>query len=321
MSLAGCHGRAVTPQTPSTAQAAFGYVQAQLAFGPRIPGTPGAQQCGDWIIAQMRQRADTVIVQSWSHTTVGGAVLPLRNIIARFRPTATERVLYVTHWDTRPVSDEAPTRRTAPSPVPGANDGGSGVALLIALGDVLKKTPPSVGVDLLFVDGEDYGDFTKNQDVLLGSSYFATHLPSPDYRPIFGVLWDMIGDRRISPSTRSRTRCDGAPEVVTRVWREAADLGYDRYFIPQTMNFRITDDHVPLLKAGLRVIDVIDYDYPAHHTPQDAHRPDLGRVPTDRRRRGDGARPVTGRWPGVAGSCGVVSIVGGRERPEPEHTP
>jgi glutaminyl-peptide cyclotransferase len=269
MSLAGCHGGAVTPQTPFNAQAAYGYVQTQLAFETRIPGTPGAQQCGDWIIAQMRLRADTVIVQSWSHTTVGGTVLPLRNIIARFRPTATERVLYVTHWDTRPVSDEAPTPEQRRLPMPGANDGGSGVALLIALGDVLKKTPPSVGVDLVFVDGEDYGDFTKNQDVLIGSSYFATHLPSPDYRPIFGVLWDMIGQKNLAIYEEPNSM-DGAPEVVNRVWREAAGLGYDRYFIPQTMNFRITDDHVPLLKAGLRVIDVIDYNYPAHHTPQDA---------------------------------------------------
>ncbi len=95
----------------------------------------------------------------------------------------------------------------------------------------------------------------------------------------------------------------------TRVWREAADLGYDRYFIPQTMNFRITDDHVPLLKAGLRVIDVIDYNYPAHHTPQDAIGQISAESLTDRRRRGDGARPVTGRWPGVASRVCLASCL------------
>jgi len=83
------------------------------------------------------------------------------------------------------------------------------------------------------------------------------------------VLWDMIGQKNLAIYEEPNSM-DGAPEVVNRVWREAAGLGYDRYFIPQTMNFRITDDHVPLLKAGLRVIDVIDYNYPAHHTPQDA---------------------------------------------------
>ena len=268
VSIAACHDGAVTPKTAFNGAAAFGYVRTQLAFGTRIPGTPGAQQCGDWIIAQMRQRADTVIVQSWSHTTVTGTVLPLRNILARYRPTATERVLYVTHWDTRPVSDEGGTPEERRLPLPGANDGASGVALFVALGDVLKKTPPSVGVDLLFVDGEDYGDFTKNQDVLIGSTYFAAHLPASDYRPIFGVLWDMIGDKDLDIYQEPNS-VERAPEVVTRVWREAADLGYDRYFIPQVMNFRITDDHIPLLQAGLRVIDVIDYSYLQHHTPQD----------------------------------------------------
>ena len=96
---------------------------------------------------------------------------------------------------------------------------------------MLKKTPPSVGVDLVFVDGEDYGDFTKNQDVLIGSTYFASHLPSPDYRPMFGVLWDMIGDA-IWRFTRKPNSMQQAPEVVKRVWDAAADLGYGRYFIP-----------------------------------------------------------------------------------------
>jgi glutaminyl-peptide cyclotransferase len=215
----------------------------------------------------MRQRADTVIVQSWSYTTVKGTVLPLRNILARFRPTATDRVLYLTHWDTRPISDEAPDSSQRHLAMPGANDGASGVALFLALGDVLKKTPPTVGVDLLFVDGEDYGDFPKMQDVLLGSTYFAAHLPEPGYRPLYGVLWDMIGDRDLDIYEEVNS-VQRAPEVVNRVWNEAADLGYQQYFIPQT-KYTVTDDHLPLLKAGLRVIDVIDLDYPAHHTPQD----------------------------------------------------
>jgi peptidase M28-like protein len=266
-SLAACQPGAGRPRTAFDGQLAYGYVKTQLDFGTRVPGTPGAQRCGDWIIAQMRQRADTVIVQSWSHTTVGGAVLPLRNILARFRPTATDRVLYVTHWDTRPTSDEARTPAERRLPMPGANDGASGVGLFIALGDLLKKTPASVGVDLLFVDGEDYGDFPKNQDVLIGSTYFASHLPSPDYRPIFGVLWDMIGDKDLDIYEEANS-VQRAPEIVSRVWHQAADLGYQRYFVPQ-VGSAVTDDHVPLLKAGLRVIDVIDFSYPVHHTPRD----------------------------------------------------
>jgi Zn-dependent M28 family amino/carboxypeptidase len=218
-------------------------------------------------MAQMRQRADTVVDQRWTYTTTTGKVLPLRNILARFRPTASDRVLYVTHWDSRPFSDEARSAAQRAMPVPGANDGASGVALFVALGDVLKKTPPTVGVDLLFVDGEDYGDFGKMQDVLLGSTYFASHLPAPGYRPLYGVLWDMIGDRDLEIYEEANS-AHSAPEVVQRVWDRASDLGYSRYFIPE-VRYQVTDDHVPLLKAGLRVVDVIDFEFPWHHTPDD----------------------------------------------------
>jgi glutaminyl-peptide cyclotransferase len=246
---------------------ALSYVKAQLDFGPRVPGSEAHRRAGDWIVTQMKQRADTVIEQRWTHVTVTGDTLPLRNILARFRPTATERVLYVTHWDSRPTSDEASDSASRRLPVPGANDGASGVALFIALGDVLKQTPPTVGVDLLFVDGEDYGSFSQMTDVLLGSKYFAAHLPSSDYRPLYGVLWDMIGDRNLDIYQEGFS-IQRAPEVVSLVWRKAGELGYSRYFIPSPGQ-AITDDHLPLLDAGLRVIDVIDIDYPYHHTPQD----------------------------------------------------
>jgi len=249
-------------------ESALGYAKAQLDFGTRVPGTPGAQRAGDWIVARMRERADTVIVQSWTQTLSDGRKLPLRNILARFRPDLPDRVLYLTHWDTRPISDGAEDPAQRNIPVPGANDGASGVGLLVALGDALKKTPPAVGVDLLFVDGEDYGDFGSNKDVLMGSTYFASHLPTPTYRPIFGVLWDMIGDKdlRIKQEQNSVSQ---APEVVRRVWQQAAELGHDDVFVEESLGFPLTDDHIPLLQAGLRVIDVIDYDYPYHHRPTD----------------------------------------------------
>lgn len=251
---------------------ALSYVKTQLDFGPRVPGTPAHVRTGDWIVGEMRQRADTVIEQRFTHVTQSGDTLPLRNILARFRPSAAERVLYVTHWDTRPISDGPNTPPNERSlPIPGANDGASGVALFIALGDVLKKTPPTVGVDLLFVDGEDYGQFDqKGADVLLGSKYFAQHLPSADYHPLYGVLWDMIGDKDLQIYEEPNS-VQQAPEVVQLVWRKAADMGYARYFIPSVGSAAIIDDHIPLLQAGLRVIDVIDIDYPWHHTPQDSY--------------------------------------------------
>jgi glutaminyl-peptide cyclotransferase len=274
--LGACDRNESIPTTPFDGEVARGYVKTQLDFGARVPGTDAARKAGDWIAAEMRQRADTVIEQRWNHVTAKGDTLPLRNIFARFRPQATTRILYVTHWDSRPVSDQAEDPAKRSLPVPGANDGASGVALFIALGDVLKKTPPSVGVDLLFVDGEDYGTFgPPDVDVLLGSTYFAANMPA-GYQPIFGVLFDMIGDADLLIPQESNSM-DRAPEVVARVWDTAAKLGYQRYFPPRT-GYAVTDDHIPLLDKGLRVIDVIDLDYLGppgsgkpnyHHTPDD----------------------------------------------------
>ena len=244
------------------------YAKAQVDFGPRIPGTPGHQRAGDWIVEQMRSRADTVITQTWTHTTLDGKQLPMRNVLARFNPSATDRILYVTHWDTRPVSDAAENLGERQLPVPGANDGASGVALFVALADALKKTPPTQGVDLLFVDGEDYGVFDEvGADVLIGSKYFAAHPPEPNYKPIFGVLWDMIGDADLRIKKEGYS-VQQAPEVVDRVWAKAAELGYGSIFVDENQG-PVTDDHVPLLAAGMRVIDVLDLDYPHHHRPTD----------------------------------------------------
>jgi glutaminyl-peptide cyclotransferase len=249
-------------------EAALGYAKAQLDFGPRVPGTPAAQKAGDWIIEQMRTRADTVIVQSWTHVTKEGVSLPMRNIIARFRPEATDRVLYVTHWDSRPKSDQADNLGERQMAVPGANDGASGVGLFVALGDALKTTPPAVGVDLLFVDGEDWGDFGGDlADVVIGSTYFSRNPVDSVYRPIFGVVWDMIGDKDLRLPKEGYS-LQGAPEVVDRVWRTAAELGHDDVFVNEEIG-GVTDDHVPLLRAGMRVINVIDLDYPYHHRPTD----------------------------------------------------
>jgi glutaminyl-peptide cyclotransferase len=251
--------RATLPPTAFNADSAMSYVRQQMAFGARIPGTDGWRKTGDWIASRLKATADTVVEQRWDQHLSTGGTIPLRNIFARFKPAAKDRVLYITHWDTRPHADEDsdPTKRKLP--MPGANDGASGVALLLAVADVLKKAPPGVGVDLLFVDGEDWGKFTPDVDVLMGSQYFAQHLPSPGYKPLFGVLWDMIGDADLQIYQEVNS-AEAAPEVVQRVWDQAKQFGYDNYFIPQARD-RITDDHVPLIKAGLRVIDVIDIDY------------------------------------------------------------
>lgn len=265
--LSACRGKE-TGAGKFDGEAAMRYAKAQLDFGPRIPGTTGAQRAGDWIVDQMKQRADTVMIQTWTHVTQDGKQLPMRNILARFNPKATDRILYVTHWDTRPVSDGSDNLGERQLPVPGANDGASGVGLFVALADALKKVPPTSGVDLLFVDGEDYGQFDdKLADVLIGSAYFAKNPPDSGYRPIFGVLWDMIGDKDLQIKKEGYS-VQQAPEVVDRVWSKAAELGYKDIFVDENQG-AITDDHVPLLQAGFRVIDVIDLDYPYHHRPSD----------------------------------------------------
>jgi Zn-dependent M28 family amino/carboxypeptidase len=262
--MSGCErlGIGGGPKTAFDGEAAFGYARTQVEFGPRVPGTEGHRRAGDWIVQTMRTRADTVIEQRWTHVTKQGTSLPMRNILARIRPDLPQRVLYLAHWDTRPKADSDPIIGNRGRPILGANDGASGVAVLIGIADALKKTPPTVGVDLLFVDGEDYGDFgdlETHTDVLIGARWFADHLPSPDYRPMFGVLFDMVGDKDLN-ILQEMNSVNGAPEVVSRVWQTAADLGYDKYFLPQ-QGIAIDDDHIPLLKKGLRVIDVIDLDY------------------------------------------------------------
>ena len=260
----GC-GAGVSPQTAFDGAAALTYVETQLAFGPRIPDTDGHRLTGDWIAAELRQRADSVEVQSFTHVTVAGDTLRLRNFIGRFRPELRERILYVAHWDTRPRADGSRNLGERQLPVQGANDGASGVAVLLGVADVLKETPPSVGVDLLFVDGEDYGDFGEGKDVLIGSRYYASTVDSAAH-PLFAVVWDMVGDRDLA-ILREGHSVQGAPEVVERVWRLASELGYGRTFQRDVQY--ITDDHIPLLEIGIRAIVVIDFDYPYWHTADD----------------------------------------------------
>jgi hypothetical protein len=245
------------------------YIEQQLAFGPRIPGTPGHERMGDWLDSTLRARADTLVVQDWKHVSLKGDTLRMRNFIARFNPAAQQRVLYLAHWDTRPASGPDSALDHA-ARVPGANDGGSGTALLIGVADRLKATPPAVGVDLLFVDGEDYGVFQDSVDVLIGSTYYSKNQVSGP-RPAFAVLFDMVADRDLKIFMESNSSI-GAPQVVDRVWTAAEGLGYTAYF-DRRARHTLMDDHIPLQRAGISAIDVVDFDYgPGHvywHSPLD----------------------------------------------------
>lgn len=248
--------------------AAYQLLERQVAFGPRVPGTEGHARQLEWMREWLSQRADTLIEQPFTHVTQRGDTLRLTNLLARFQPDATDRVLLLTHWDTRPWSDQAQDPAERIVPIPGANDGASGTAVLMHLAELFQRQPPPIGVDLLFVDGEDYGP--EIEDMLLGARYFAANQPE-GYRPLYGVLLDLVGD--VDPRFPVEGySADYAPEVVQRVWGVARDLGYSDVF-PNVRGGHITDDHVPLNEAGIRTIDIIDFEYgPGNsywHTPRD----------------------------------------------------
>lgn len=246
---------------------AFELVETQLAFGPRVPGTAGHAAQLEWMVELLAAHADTVVVDPFRYATTAGDTLPLANVMARFNAADPDRLLFLAHWDTRPISDQSTDPDDRDTPVPGANDGASGVSVLLALAELFALQPPPVGIDLLLVDGEDYGPTTA--DMFIGSSRYAGEPLGG--RPRYAVLLDMVGDRDPSfPVEGYSSRY--APGVVQRVWGIARDLGYGRFF-PMTVRSPIQDDHVPLNEAGIPTIDIIDFDYgPGNslwHTPHD----------------------------------------------------
>lgn len=245
---------------------AYEYVETQLAFGARVPGTEGHRATGVWLEEQMAARADTVIVQEFLHVTEAGDTLPMRNVIGRFRPDLERRILYLAHWDTRPRADQSRNLAQQRQPVPGANDGASGVAVLLGVADVLATAAPEVGVDLLFVDGEDYGDFSREDDVFIGSRYYAAH-PLDGPAPVFAILFDMVGDADLEVFKEGNSVV-AAPDVVDAVWAIADRIGHGEYFRDRVRH-TITDDHVSLHRIGIKAIDIIDFDYTAWHTTED----------------------------------------------------
>jgi hypothetical protein len=256
-------GSAVTELPAFRADTAFSYIEKQVGFGPRVPGSPGHAAQLAWMTEFLEARADTVILQPFSHDATGGARLDMTNVFARFRPDARDRVLVLAHWDTRPTADmeSEPDRRA--QPIPGANDGGSGTAVLLELANVLSRHSPPIGVDLLFVDGEDYGP--GEEDMYLGAKHFAA--TNPAYRPLYGLLLDMVGDQHPVFPIEGNSQ-SSAPEVVERVWRMAEEVGHGAAF-PRRDGGWITDDHVYLNRAGIRTIDIIDFDYAHWHRLSD----------------------------------------------------
>ncbi len=235
---------------------AFEDLVTQVDFGSRVPGSEAHQLQLEWMQDQLRETADTVIVDAFEWVTGEGDSLNVSNLIARFGTQFEERILLLAHWDSRPAADQSSTDAEKQMPVPGANDGASGVAVLLELARMFHEQLPPLGVDLLFTDGEDYGPTTE--DMFLGASYYANGRGQVD-NPSFAILLDMVAD--IDPSFPVEAfSMESAPQVVQRVWSVASELGYGRYF-PMGPMSRVLDDHVKLIEAGIPTIDIIDFDY------------------------------------------------------------
>jgi hypothetical protein len=265
------------PQTISLpafdSQKSFQYLTAQCNFGPRNPGSIGAKKCLQYLSDELSKFADTVILQPFTHVGYKNEVFQMSNIFGRFQPSNPNRILLIAHWDTRPRAerDEDSTKRT--QPILGANDGASGVAVLLEIARHLKETKPQIGVDILFVDGEDYGEEGDLSRYLLGSKYFAKNFRF-EHEPQFGILLDMIGDAELE-IRKEKASQHFANDVVELVWNTANELGVTQF--SELEGPSLIDDHIPFNEAGIKCIDLIDFNFPnetinywhtTHDTPE-----------------------------------------------------
>lgn len=248
-----------------SADSAYKFIEKQVAFGPRVPNSSAHVQCGDWLIATLKQFGAEVTVQDFTATAYNGAKLKARNIIGSLNPSATKRILLAAHWDTRPFASKDSTKYNS-KPFDAANDGASGVGVLLELVRVIQQSTkkPNVGVDIIFFDVEDYGA-PENSHAdpsgkfwCLGSQYWAKNLHKPNYSAYYGILFDMVGGKN-AHFTKEGTSLMYARDVMNQIWQLASRLGYNQYFIDQETT-GITDDHSAVNEiAKIPMVDIIEY--------------------------------------------------------------
>lgn len=268
-----------TPKVPRvegpafSADSAFAFTQAQVDFGPRVPGTPGHAKCAEYIVAKMKAYGHSVTVQE-APTSTMGKMVTMKNIFAQYKPERTDRILLVAHWDTRYIADRDTERQA--EPIDGANDGASGVAVLLEVARVINEKDPNIGVDFLFVDAEDQGNSGGAETSwCLGSQYWAQNVKSEYSKTVhFGILLDMVGGKgAVFP--REGTSVRYAANAVEKVWSAAHDLGYGAYFVNSVTGETIDDNRFIIQYAGIPCIDIVHYDpseqdyAPTHHRHTD----------------------------------------------------
>jgi glutaminyl-peptide cyclotransferase len=239
-------------------QHALEYLQKQCDFGPRVPGSEASKNCLLFLEKELQQSADKVVRQDFQyHDQVRNKYINMTNLIAAFNVKSSQRMFLAAHWDSRPLADRDPVVENRDKPVPGANDGASGVAVLLELARCFQAARPEIGVDIILFDGEDYGREGHLEDYFLGSRYFARVMHN--YRPRYGILLDMIGDAQLSIPIEGFSQ-EYLPHIVRKIWNTAASLGI--YQFNNESGDYVNDDHRMLIDQGIPCIDIIDFNYP-----------------------------------------------------------
>jgi hypothetical protein len=263
------------------ADTAYESVRRQLAFGPRVPNTPAHEKCAAYLIGKLKTYTPEVMVQKGTLSAYNGTPLHFQNIIASWKPETSNRILLCAHWDSRPFADHDPDKKNRSKPVDAANDGASGVGVLMEAARQFSLLNPTVGVDIIFFDVEDYGppqDLTMDDSEDqwgLGAQYWAKNPHKSGYTARYGILLDMVGARNATFLMEGYSM-QYAGDIVKSVWSTASRIGYASWF-PQEQAGYITDDHVPINRiANIPTIDIIHLDknsetgfYPYWHTTGD----------------------------------------------------
>lgn len=257
------------PHPTFQADSALSFLRAQVEFGPRDPGSQGHAATRDWLIWKLSSYSGNQVFAQDFQVEGYGETLSLTNIIAAFNPSATSRILLCAHWDTRPRAERDPDPANRSRPILGANDGASGVAVLLEMARLFRDHPPPVGVDIVLFDGEDYGYETDLDRYFLGSRHWSAHPPVPGYMPRFGILLDMVGgkDARF-PKEGFSVRY--ARPLVDAIWRLAEEQGHGALFVADK-GPPVADDHMILNQVyGLPTVNIIHHPFPeTWHTAGD----------------------------------------------------
>lgn len=239
------------------ADSAYHYVKTQVDFGPRVPNTAAHKATASWLQHTLERHGAKVTLQPMTLTAFDGTKLQAVNIFGQYNPEATDRTLLLAHWDTRPWADEDPDKGNRSRPADGANDGASGVGVLLEVARQLQAQNPGKGIDILFVDAEDWGESSNEESWALGARYFVEHPIVSGYRPTRAILLDMVGgtDAKFYHEYFSM---QAAPDLCQRLWSAASEAGYGTRFVGR-QGSAVTDDHVQLIAAGIPAVDIIEY--------------------------------------------------------------